>query len=97
MQYFGGKQRTAKPITDFLNSRYGDPPYRGTTKIFNTVFNSDEFWNIMRKWSKDNIVVISEYQAPEDFECILKIDTHTSIRDKTGNVSSRVEKLFKLI
>ena len=75
---------------------YCDPPYQNTTKYTGTPnFDSEEFWNIMRKWSKDNKVFISEYQAPDDFECVLEIPTSTSIRDKDGNVCKRIEKLFK--
>ena len=32
-----------------------DPPYQNTTKYTGTPnFDSEEFWNIMRKWSKDS-------------------------------------------
>lgn len=70
------------------------PPYSSTTKYFNGEFNSEEFWDIMRNWSKDNLVFISEYVAPTDFKCVLEIPTKTSIRGRTGNVSKRVEGLF---
>jgi NADPH-dependent 7-cyano-7-deazaguanine reductase QueF-like protein len=30
-------------------------------------FDHDVFWDIMRKWSKNNIVFISERNAPNDF------------------------------
>lgn len=74
---------------------YCDPPYQSTT-LYGAVgtFDHDEFWDIMRKWSKDNIVVISEYQAPEDFTCVLAMPTHTSIRDKNNDTVKTVEKLF---
>ncbi len=74
---------------------YCDPPYANTTK-YNGVpdFNSEEFWNVMRKWSKDNDVYISEYEAPVDFDCVLEIPTKTNIRDSTDQVCERVEKLF---
>lgn len=48
----------------------------------------------MREWSKYNDVYISEYEAPDDFIDVLKIQTRTNIRDKTGEVCNRVEKLF---
>lgn len=74
---------------------YCDPPYANTTKYTGVPdFNSEEFWNIMRKWSKDNDVYISEYEAPDDFICVLEIPTKTSIRDRTDRVCKRVEKLF---
>ena len=75
---------------------YCDPPYKNTTKYTGVPnFDTDEFWEVMRKWSKDNDVYISEYEAPNDFDCILEINTTTSIRDKLDNVCKRVEKLFK--
>ena len=50
---------------------YCDPPYRGTTKYqFSGSFNSDEFWETMRRWSADNTVVVSEFAAPADFQQI---------------------------
>ncbi len=74
---------------------YCDPPYANTTKYTGVPsFDSGEFWNMMRKWSRDNDVFISEYEAPEDFVSVLDIPTKTSIRDKDCNVCSRVEKLF---
>ena len=75
---------------------YCDPPYANTTKYTGVPdFDTQEFWNIMREWSKNNDVYISEYEAPDDFEAVLEIPTKTNIRDKTDNVCKRVEKLFK--
>lgn len=54
---------------------YCDPPYKETTypikyrrdiKYYDK-FDNDEFWEIMRIWSKNNIVIISETSAPTDF------------------------------
>jgi DNA adenine methylase len=74
---------------------YCDPPYANTTKygLFNE-FDHVEFWDIMRGWSEHNTVFISEYIAPDDFKCVLEIETKTSLRDKNGKVISRIEKLF---
>lgn len=72
---------------------YCDPPYVNTTKIHGDSFNTDEFWNIMRKWSKHNTVVTSEYEAPEDFTCAMEFATKTDIRGKVGKFH-RTEKLF---
>ena len=72
------------------------PPYANTTKYTGVPdFDSEEFWNVMREWSKNNDVYISEYEAPDDFESVLDMPTKTNIRDKTDNVCCRVEKLFK--
>jgi DNA adenine methylase len=74
---------------------YCDPPYNNTTCPYGLpVFNTDDFWNTMRKWSADNDVYISEYNAPEDFICALEIQTRTDIRNKENKMDARVEKLF---
>lgn len=74
---------------------YCDPPYENTTKFTGTPnFNTEEFWNVMRLWSKDNDVYISEYKAPDDFECVLEIPTKTDIRDCNNNALCRIERLF---
>lgn len=73
---------------------YCDPPYANTTSYSATdKFDSDEFWDYMREWSKANIVVISEYVAPEDFVCVWSKRTKTEIRTKDGR-ADRLEKLF---
>lgn len=74
---------------------YCDPPYKNTTKYTGVPsFDYNKFWDVMRTWSICNNVYISEYQAPTDFISVLEIPTKTSIRDKTGNVCERIEKLF---
>lgn len=51
---------------------YCDPPYESNkytqSKFFE--FDSVKFWNVMRKWSKNNLVIISERTAPKDFKQI---------------------------
>jgi len=64
-----------KPVNAII---YCDPPYKshrdlvryrkGTKKY--DKFDTDEFWNVMREWSKNNLVLISEMVAPEDFEVV---------------------------
>ena len=75
---------------------YCDPPYKDTTKysIIGS-FDTEEFWDVMRSWSKNNTVIISEYEAPNDFECIKEINTKTDIRNRSGKRENRVERLFK--
>ena len=75
---------------------YCDPPYAGTTKFTGTPdFDSEEFWEIMRQWSRNNDVYISEYNAPDDFECVLEMPTKTDIRNKDNQQDKRIEKLFR--
>lgn len=59
---------------------YCDPPYRGnnlTNSLFRT-FDHDKFWNVMREWSKHNVVVISESSAPPDFKVIFNLKSHVT-------------------
>ncbi len=74
---------------------YCDPPYKGTTG-YGAVgeFDSNEFWSVMRQWSRHNKVYISEYQAPFDFTCVLEIPTKLDIRNAAGEKEPRLERLF---
>ena len=73
---------------------YCDPPYQGVKQYANAMrFDYNEFWNIMREWSKDNILLISEQNAPDDFECIWEQEVSRSI-NATNKIKS-IEKLFK--
>ena len=47
----------------------------------------------MRQWSKDNYVLISELEAPNDFICIWQKDVQRSMKS-TDNTMRAVEKLF---
>lgn len=73
---------------------YCDPPYQGTKQYANAMaFDYEEFWQTMRDWSKNNIVLISEQNAPDDFECIWEQEVSRSI--KAADKSKSTEKLFK--
>lgn len=72
---------------------YCDPPYAGTKQYVNSgKFDYAEFWNIMRRWSKKNIVIISERAAPEDFTCIWEQPVLRTI-DNTKRIRT-AERLF---
>lgn len=78
---------------------YCDPPYANTKQYSNSKdFDYNEFWETMREWSKNNIVYISELQAPDDFECVWEKEVYRSINahNKNRAKSRAVEKLFKL-
>ena len=50
---------------------YCDPPYKNTKKYSSSKnFNHDDFWQWVRKLSEKNIVLVSELEAPDDFDCI---------------------------
>jgi site-specific DNA-adenine methylase len=72
---------------------YCDPPYASNdyqqSSFFD--FDSDKFWKIMKKWSKDNIVVVSEYKAPKDFKMIWQSKTNVM---HNGKKNIKTEKLF---
>ena len=88
---------------------YCDPPYQQTnhpikyrigTKKYDD-FDNEEFWKIMRKWSKTNIVIISETTAPDDFIEVWNKESHRSAanslktRYKAKNTKKfKTEKLF---
>ncbi|MCZ2113680.1 MAG: DNA adenine methylase [Anaerolineae bacterium] len=78
---------------------YCDPPYQGTTG-YSAIgkFDWAVFWSTMRQWSevgRSNRVYISSYTAPDDFNCVLSINTRTDLRTtKANGVEPRVEKLF---
>jgi len=53
---------------------YCDPPYQESTRSNNLVsgfedFENNEFWEVMRKWSENNLVFVSETSAPDDWIC----------------------------
>jgi len=88
--------RDLSPINSII---YCDPPYKGTTQYDTDEvgkFNHDEFWTIIRKWGEYNTVIISEYDAPNDIECIWKRNVRLDIRDKNNQKKNRIEKLFGL-
>ena len=63
---------------------YCDPPYagiKGHSKVTKE-FNHKEFWDKMREWSKDNIVIISEENAPDDFDVIWEQDEDKKSTEK---------------
>lgn len=50
---------------------YCDPPYAKNKSVYNDKeFDHIKFWQWVRCASKNNTVIVSEYQAPEDFKII---------------------------
>ena len=87
---------------DFMNIDYTpnsiiyiDPPYSNSTKYKNINFNYDFFWNWVRKMSINGYkIFISEYNAPNDFECIYEKKIKSSLTKNTGGKDG-IERLFK--
>jgi len=72
---------------------YCDIPYKDTTQYgICKNFDNDKFWNWARKLSKNNIVLISECQAPNDFESIWEQEVTRTVNNSSRNKS--IEKLF---
>lgn len=85
--------RTIKPEKVSGYVIYCDPPYRGTTKYVTDSFPYDEFYEWCRVMSKNNVVLISEYWMPDDFECIWEGKLKCTL-DKDSR-TDKVERLFK--
>jgi DNA adenine methylase len=72
---------------------YLDPQYKDTKQYeLSKNFNHDEMWQWVRDTSKDNIVIVSECQAPNDMTCIWQQEILRTV-DNTKRVKS-TEKLF---
>ena len=72
---------------------YCDIPYKDTKQFsVSKNFNHDEFWDWVRDMSENNIVIVSELNAPDDFECIWEQPV-TRTQDNRKRETS-VEKLF---
>lgn len=74
---------------------YCDIPYKDTKQYSTSKnFNHDEFWGWVRDMSENNIVVVSELQAPVDFECIWEHPVTRTQDNRKREIS--VEKMFIL-
>jgi len=55
---------------------YCDPPYKSAKTVkYNVSFDYEKFYNWCRKQSKNHVILISEYQMPDDF---IEVGRHTS-------------------
>lgn len=71
---------------------YCDPPYKNTVGYDTGEFDHKEFWETMRKWSKNNYVFISEEKAPKDFKVVWKKLKYRTINSKVRE--SKLDKIF---
>ena len=99
-EFYCSDYREWKPSNSVI---YCDPPYNNTEPLDYKVlyqgkridkFDTDEFWHTMREWSKNNKVFISEYDAPDDFECVWQQEVKLMMKNKQNTKDVRVEKLF---
>lgn len=70
---------------------YCDPPYKETTGYQDSI-DYDHYWQWIRDVSKNNYVLCSEYEAPDDFECIWYKDLTTTLDNASR--SKATERLF---
>ena len=73
---------------------YLDPPYKGTKQYSKQSIDYEEFYDFCRELSKDNIVVISEYNMPDDFICIWEKERKVLQKSDRVTGEKAVEKLF---
>lgn len=73
-----------------------DPPYADTTGYSTGGFNSEEFWEYMRKLSKDHVVLVCEQNAPDDFEVVWEQKLRRILDVNKDNNFEVTERLFKV-
>lgn len=75
---------------------YCDPPYENTTS-YKDKFNHFKFWQWRRDMANEgHKVFISEYNAPDDFQCLWEMEVNSSLTKDTGSKKA-TEKLFTYI
>lgn len=72
---------------------YIDPPYKNAKQDNKEKFDTEKFWNLVKEMSKKCIVVVSEYEAPNDFIVIWEKELLQSI-NIAKNRQKAIEKLF---
>ena len=75
---------------------YIDPPYKNTKQYSKQSINYDTFYDFVRRLSENNIVLVSEYTMPDDFECIWQKERKVLQKSDRTIGDKAVEKLFKL-
>ena len=73
---------------------YFDPPYKGTKQYSIQNINYDEFYDFLRQLSKNNIVLVSEYNMPNDFKCIWQKERNVQQKSDRVAAEKATEKLF---
>lgn len=88
---YGDYEHLYKEIKDCCI--YCDIPYKDSTK-YSTSKNFDytRFWTWAERMSTHNIVLVSEHQAPENWECIWQQEVKRTMDNKSR--LKAVEKLF---
>ena len=89
------KNKDYKEFSGIKNSIiYLDPPYKKTIKKYkHNNLNYEDFYKWCKDMSKENIVLISGYQMPDDFEVVYEF-TKAKSTMQGGHHESKHEKLF---
>ncbi|MES2216580.1 MAG: hypothetical protein V4481_04775 [Patescibacteria group bacterium] len=75
-----------------------DPPYSGAKASWSVNFRGFDnalFWKWAEMMSRENIVLVCEYEAPENWTCIWSKSFRTANRH--GGIRTKTEKVFVLI
>ena len=70
---------------------YCDPPYKNTTGYKGTKFDHGDFYDWCRELSKENTILVSEYEMPEDFTCVWEKMRNLEM---TNDGRKRLERLY---
>lgn len=73
---------------------YFDPPYKDTKQYSIQNINYDEFYDFLRQLSQNNVVLISEYNMPNDFKCIWQRERKVQQKSDRVAAEKATEKLF---
>lgn len=75
---------------------YADPPYASTLGYRTGTFDTVSFWNTMRNWNnRGATVIISEYEAPDDFESIWE-KPYKTYGITLAATKDKIERLFMM-
>jgi DNA adenine methylase len=77
---------------------YCDIPYQGTKQYATSKgFDHDQFWDWVRRENSNYEIFVSEYAAPNDFECVWEKKARSSLsaNGKIGGSKISTEKLFR--
>lgn len=76
---------------------YCDPPYENSTSYKTGSFDHTMFFDWCREQAKNNVVFVSEYNAPDDFECVWQGEVLTNFASQRESPTNKaVEKLFRV-
>ena len=75
---------------------YLDPPYKDTKKAYkHSNLDHEGFYKWCKNMSKENIVLISGYYMPDDFEVVYEFKTARSTI-QSGQHDDKYEKLYMI-